>query len=680
MNDSANPVTSSNDPLLQPFQLKHLRLKNRVMSTSHAISYGEEGKPKARYQLYHEEKAKGGIALSMFGGSSTISPDSPSIFGQLDVGDDSVIPYFQEFSERLHKHGCALMCQLTHMGRRTSSYAGNWLPIIAPSRKREPLKRCFPREMDEHDIARVVNDYGEAALRCKEGGLDGLELIAGGHLIGQFLSPLANARTDKYGGSLENRMRFPLMVFEEVRRRTGEDYIVGIRTQMGEGEDGLTREDSRRVAEKLQAEGFVDFFNLNFGRMDTYWTLLEQNMPGMGFPIAPYVDRVKEFRDGLRLPVFHAARVTDVATARHAIKSGSVDMVGMTRAHIADPHIVRKIERGEEDRIRTCIGATYCMTPRRSCIQNPATGKEGSLPHQPSKAAAKLKVVVVGGGPAGLEAARVSAARGHEVVLFEAASELGGQLILASKVGWRRDMATIGKWLAVEVAKAGVDIRLNQYAGHEEVEAENPDAVIVATGGIPDFSDIEGGDLCQSSWDILSGEPIAQNVLVYDELGQNQAGGCADFIADSGAKVELVTRDNVYGFDLGWPDQTFQRKRFYDKNVSVTIDYQLRKVTRDGNQLLATFVNVLNGGVITRTVDQIVIERGTEPAGTLFEDLRAGSSNDGVVDLGALVKLGPQSVEVRAEGKYRLFAVGDAVQSRDVHAALLDSLRLCAAL
>lgn len=270
MNDHTTPVISSSDPLLQPFQLKHLRLKNRVMSTSHAISYGEEGKPKARYQLYHEEKAKGGIALSMFGGSSTISPDSPSIFGQLDVSDDSVIPYFQEFSDRLHKHGCALMCQLTHMGRRTSSYAGNWLPIIAPSRKREPLKRCFPREMDEHDIARVVKDYGEAAFRCKEGGLDGLELIAGGHLIGQFLSPLANARTDKYGGSLENRMRFPLMVFEEVRRRTGDDYIVGIRTQMGEGEDGLTRGDSRLVAEKLQAEGLVDFFNLNFGRMDTY--------------------------------------------------------------------------------------------------------------------------------------------------------------------------------------------------------------------------------------------------------------------------------------------------------------------------------------------------------------------------------------------------------------------------
>ena len=207
------------DPLLQPFQLKHLHLKNRIMSTSHACGLEEGGLPKEAYQRYHEEKARGGIALSMFGGSSNVAPDSPNTFQQLYVGDDAIIPYLQSFSERMHAQGAALMCQITHLGRRGDTYADNWLPTIAPSPIRETLHRAFPREMDRHDIDRVVKAFGAAALRCKEGGLDGIETLAGAHLIGQFLSPVTNKRSDDFGGSLENRCRFGLMVFEEIRRR-----------------------------------------------------------------------------------------------------------------------------------------------------------------------------------------------------------------------------------------------------------------------------------------------------------------------------------------------------------------------------------------------------------------------------------------------------------------------------
>ncbi|MEK9726044.1 MAG: hypothetical protein VW405_21505, partial [Rhodospirillaceae bacterium] len=238
-------MSSANDPLLQPFQLRHLTLRNRVMSTSHAPAYVDDGKPQARYRAYHAEKAKGGLALSMFGGSSNVAADSPSVFGQIYAGDDGVIDHFQKFADVMHAHGCALMCQLTHMGRRTTWADGWWLPVIAPSRVREPAHRAFPKEMDADDIARVAKAFGAAARRCKEGGLDGLELLAHGHLLDQFWTPLVNKRSDGYGGSLKNRMRFSLEVLDEVRRQVGPDFIVGIRMGLVMVEHILQRMDKR---------------------------------------------------------------------------------------------------------------------------------------------------------------------------------------------------------------------------------------------------------------------------------------------------------------------------------------------------------------------------------------------------------------------------------------------------
>ena len=242
----------SKDPLLQPLRIKHLTLKNRIMSTSHACGLEEGGMPTEAYQAYHEEKAKGGLALTMFGGSSNVAPDSPNVFRQLNVGVDEIIPHLQRFSARIHRHGAALMCQITHLGRRGESYAQDWLPTIAPSPVRETLHRAVPKEMDAHDIARVVAAFGDAAWRCKEGGLDGVETLAGAHLIGQFLSPATNRRGDGFGGSLENRCRFGLMVFEEMRRRIGDDFLLGFRFVVDEGhEAGLCFEDCLAIAKDL---------------------------------------------------------------------------------------------------------------------------------------------------------------------------------------------------------------------------------------------------------------------------------------------------------------------------------------------------------------------------------------------------------------------------------------------
>ena len=219
------------DALLRPLKIGNIVIRNRVMSTSHAPGYGRDGKPQERYQLYHEEKAKGGIGLTMFGGSSSVSPDSPAApWNQISVADDTIVPYFRQFAERIHRHGATLMIQLTHMGRRTRWDTENWLPTLSASPRREPASRSIPREMEQEDIDRVIADFAAAARRAQDGGLDGCEVSAAhGHLIDQFWSPSVNRRTDGYGGSLPERMRLGFEILEAMREATAGKFVIGMR-------------------------------------------------------------------------------------------------------------------------------------------------------------------------------------------------------------------------------------------------------------------------------------------------------------------------------------------------------------------------------------------------------------------------------------------------------------------
>jgi 2,4-dienoyl-CoA reductase-like NADH-dependent reductase (Old Yellow Enzyme family) len=676
--DKSKQRTMSGDPLLQPIRIKGLTIKNRILSTSHAISYAQDGKPKQRYQLYQEEKAKGGIGLTMIGGASNVAPDSPSVFGQLYVGDDDVIPYFEELSERIHRYGAALMCQLTHMGRRTSNLGANWLPTIAPSYIREDMHRSFAREMDRHDIDRVVKAFGDAAWRCQEGGLDGCEVIATSHLIDQFWSLRTNHRTDEFGGSLPNRMRFSRMVLDEIRQRTGDDFIISLRMTMEEDSaPGLTREDCLRIAQSHRDDGTIDVLNLVHGHLDTFQGLANY-MPGMAAPSAPYLAMAGEFRAEIGLPVFHATRITDVATARHAIREGLVDMVGMTRAHIADPHIVNKINAGEEDRIRPCVGATYCSTYRQ-CIHNAATGREATLSHliEPADTPAK-KVVVVGGGPGGMEAARVCAERGHKVVLFEAATQLGGQVILAAKAVRRGDMIGISDWLSTELGHLAVDIRFNILAEAEDILPEEPDIVIVAAGGVPDNAEFQGAELCLNVWDVLSGHASPSGkVMVYDVTGKNQAASCVDHLASAGAELEVVSPDSMIAAEVSKIERPFYLQRFYESGVILRPDHIVVRAQKHNNQILVTTRNRLTKIEGTQVVDHLVVENGTFPNDEVYRDLKERSVNGGVIDLDALLAGHSQPLMGGGPGEFQLFAVGDAVSSRDIHAAILDASRLC---
>ena len=680
MNDTTAHPTRTDDPLLRPLTIKHVTFRNRVMSTSHASTLDDGGMPAERYQRYHEEKAKGGIGLTMFGGSSMVSPDSSWGGGQVNVSRDDVIPFLQAFSARVHGHGAGIMCQISHLGRRADAFSMNWLPTLGPSPIRETRHRNIPREMDRADIDRIVRDYAQAAYRCQQGGLDGVETVTGGHLIGQFFSPRTNHRTDAFGGSLENRARFGLMVHEAIRKRVGDRFLVGIRFVVDEGtEDGIDFDECVRIARLFEGAGHIDFFNGIFGRMDTDLALAEHNMPGMSQPLAPFLKQVGAFKRETKLPVFHAARIPDLATARYALAEGLLDMVGMTRAHMADPQIVNKLARGEEDRVRPCVGASYCMYKKVACIHNPATGREHLLPQVVVRSGAPgRRVVVVGGGPAGLEAARVAAERGHDVVLFEAASELGGQMLLAVRATWRRDLIGIVDWRAAELGRLGVDVRLNVYAGSDDIARENPDVVIIATGGVPDLAPIDGGEYCQTVWDVLSDDvPAKSDVLIYDQMGRHQGVSAALHLADKGHTVQFVTIDDNVGLEMEYNARVVYRKRFAERGVKVTLDQTLVAVRPAGNRLEAVFKHELTGTQSTLHAAQVIVERGTMPISEVFDALRPGSANDGQTDIDALLD---GVTQPRHPGGYELHRIGDAVTSRNVHAAIYDALRLCMAI
>ena len=676
--------TSRYPNLLEPFRLRHVTFRNRLMSTSHAPGYVEDRHPKLRYQLYHEEKAKGGLALTMFGGSSNIAPDSPSAFGQIWIGDDSIVPVLREFSERIHRHGCALMCQITHMGHRTLWNVEDWLPPIAPSPVREHAHRSFPKEMDRGDIRRVVRAFGDAAVRCRDGGLDGVELLAYGHLIHQFWTPLVNRRTDEYGGSLENRARFGLEVLEEVRRRVGNDFLVGFRMMGDELKDGgLDQEDCLALAKIYADTGMCDFLNVIAGQVGDERGL-SLSIPSMAGPRAPYVHIAARMKRETGVAVFHATRIMDLPTAEHCVREGLVDMIAMTRAHMADPHIVAKMMRGEEERIRPCVGAGYCIDRiyvggDALCLHNPATGRERTMPHVvgPSPGP-RRKVVVMGAGPAGLEAARVSALRGHEVVVFEAASEPGGQIVLAARATWRKELLGIAEWLAAEVERLGVALHLNRYAESADVLAERPDVVVAATGGVPNLERVAGAEHAVSVWDVLGGqvEPGAE-VLVFDDHGDHQGPSVVDYLASRGSSVELATPDRLTAQEVGATNYPVYLASFYAKGVTLTPDRRLRSVERDGNRLRAVLRNEYTDEDEARVVDQVVVEHGTLPAAELFHELAPLARNEGELDIKALIAGRPQAIASNPDGAFMLFRVGDAVASRNVHAAIHDSLRLC---
>ena len=669
------------DPLLQPFKLRHLHLKNRVMSTAHAPAYAEDGHPRDRYRLYHEEKARGGLALTMIGGSTNVSPDSPSVFGQLYAGDDSIVPWFQKLTSGVKAYGAAVMCQLTHMGRRTGWDSGDWLPVIGASGQREQAHRAIPKAAEVHDLARVSQDFAAAAKRCQDGGFDGIELLSHAHLLGQFLSPQLNDRDDHYGGGLDNRLRLTLEVLDAVRQAVGPDFIVGLRVTADElSPGGMQAQEGALVAQKLEATGQVDFLNVLGGQ--PYDDLgLAGWVPPMGHRDFLKIDAFKSLREATNLPLIFAGGINDLATARHALREGLVEMVGMTRAHMADPYLVQKILGGDEERIRPCVGLGYCVDRVNQgkdavCGQNAVTGREGFLSHRPLLARKARRIVIVGGGPGGLEAARLAAAARHDVTLFEASDKLGGQLLLASKGEVRRQIEGVRQWLVDEVSRAGVRLELGTYAQARDVAALAPDLVIDATGGYPAALEVPGGELASSAWDVLArqGENLG-TVLLWDQIGDQPGAVAADFLSRQN-KVIWATPDGQPLAQLGPTNQSVAKRHLYGRGVEFRCDVEIERISEYGNMKQVRLRNILTGHCEDLVVDQVVIETGTQPLGEPYGELVNHSRNLGEIDLSAFARGQLRLPNANPDAGFDLVRIGDAVASRNLHAALFDANRV----
>jgi 2,4-dienoyl-CoA reductase-like NADH-dependent reductase (Old Yellow Enzyme family) len=620
----------------------------------------------------------------MTAGSAVVSPDSPPVFGNLLAYQDEIVPWMRRLTDDCHAHGAAVMIQLTHLGRRTVWNKADWLPVLAPSPVREAAHRAFPKALEDWDIARIVGDYAAAAARMEAAGLDGIEIEAYGHLPDQFWSPATNHRDDVYGGSLENRLRFIKQVLAAVRAAITPRFIVGVRMVADEDWDiGLSRQEGVEIARRLVATGQVDFLNVIRGHMDTD-AALTRVIPIQGMRAAPHLDFAGEVRAATHFPVFHAARIQDVATARHAITAGKLDMVGMTRAHIAEPHIARLLAEGREAEIRPCVGATYCLDRIYEgndavCVHNAATGREATMPHVITPVdGPRRKIVVVGAGPGGLEAARVAAARGHAVTLFEAAEKPGGQILLACRLARRRELIGIVDWRMQRLAAAGVRSRFGTYADASDVLAETPDVVILATGGVPNTAVLEAGnDLVVSTWDVLSGAVApAARVLVFDDNGGHPAMQTAELLAEAGSTVEIITPERYFAPEIGGMNHTLYAAAFHRRSVRVTINARLLSVRREGNTLAATIGSDHGPQRFERVADQVVVEHGTLPVIELYDAMRPYSANSGEVDHPALLAGRRQDVRRNPAGLFQLFRIGDAVASRNIHAAIFDALRL----
>ena len=617
--------------LFSPLQVGPATFRNRIFSTGHMTCLLDDYLPDDRFVAYHEARAKGGAALIV---TEAAAVHWTSGTRNLDASKDACIPGYKRTAEAVHRHGCAIFGQLGHGGIYAATTADGSLGVAhGPSQVTTERSHTVSREMSTAIIRDLTHAYGAAAARMKRAGLDGVEILASHSLLpAQFLNPHINRRTDAYGGSLENRMRFLREVIDCVREHVGADTVVGMRISGDEMHpEGGDPDEILEVCRLIAADGGVNYLNVIAGSMIALKGSIHV-VPPMNIEhgyLAPMADAVKKLVD---IPVFVAGRINQPQEAEKIIAGGQADMCGMTRAQICDPELANKAQDGRSDDIRACIACNQaCIGHMQvglgiSCIQHSETGREVDYGERRS-AIEPRSVMVIGGGPAGMKAAAVAAERGHDVTLYEATNQLGGQAQLAQMLPGRAEFGGIITNLSHEMDLAGVNVVKNTVVDMTMIEREGPGAVIVATGALPRRPQIEGAEEAHivDAWAVLKGEVnVGGRVVVADWRCDWIGLGIAEKLARDGCQVTLA----VDGYMPGQRIQMYVRDRWVGElhKLGVEIVPYARLFGADADSIY--FQHATSGEpIIVDEVDTLVTSLGHMSVDTLSETLEDWSGD-----------------------------------------------------
>ncbi len=645
--------------LFSPLRIGPLTVANRLVFSAHLTNYAQDGRPSEQHAAYYAERAAGGVGLIITEEHSTHPTDWP--YEKLIHGfHENVLPGYRRITEAVHRHGVPILAQLNHNGGQASSMYTR-LPVWAASAVPDPLFREVPKAIDEREIAEVIAGYADVAGRCADGGFDGIELqCSHSSIVRGFLSPLTNKRRDRYGGSLENRMRLLLELVDAVRQAIGPQRALGVRLCGDELMDGgTTLADAVEVARAVEATRTVDFVNTSIGVATATLHMIEASMavpPGYALFIA------SALRRAIDLPVIGVGRFKDPLQAERALHDGHCDLVGVVRGQIADSHFAAKSRAGHTEDIRLCLSCNQECVGRMGlnrwlgCIENPRTGREAEPPSSP--ATTRRRVLVVGAGPAGLEAAAVAAERGHDVAVYEQADAAGGQARLAASVPSRAEFGDIVRNQLKRCARVGVKICYGERVDADAIRQADPEAVVVATGAVPvppHWAPAANGDGATPVVDVsavLTGAASPSGrVVVIDELGFHQATSVAELLADRGCEVEVVTPGMVVGQDLGVTlDMEGWNMRAATKRIAQNTD--LVPMGLEGNNL--SLLHHPSGRMEQREVDWVVTAAPWQASDGLYFALKQ------------------EGVDVHR--------AGDCVAPRRAHAAVVEGSRVGAAL
>ncbi len=619
--------------LFTPMKIGNVEIPNRMVVPAMAMDYNNyDGTLTEKYMAYHEEKAKGGWGL-IITENYTISEHAGGLDRIAGLYNDDQIALNKEFTDRIHKYPTKIFCQIYHAGRQTNPMVNGGGEVISASPIPCPWNRQLPRPLTVEEIHKIVEDFGDTALRAKKAGFDGIEVHAGhGYLLAQFLSPYSNKRVDEYGGCLANRARIVHEIIDNIRSKVGKDFPVIIRfsaVEMKEG--GRTIAESRILARWFEEWGF-DGIHSSTG---TYSTNYQSIVSHMYTDLAWAVDYAAEVKRMVNIPVIAVNRINDPEMADTILELNKADFVAMGRASLADPYFPAKAKKGEYENIRYCIGCIQgCVDNGQGptgakCLVNPTLGKEYKLDY--SKVESPKNVVVIGGGVGGLEAARAAAIKGHHVKLYEKQDFLGGQFVSAAFPPNKGSLAMYTNWILKEIKESTVEVHLNTEVTMDLLKKENPDVIICATGGKPIRPNIPGINLphVYSAEEVLLGKVQPADVIVV--CGGGEVGAeTASHLAIQERMVTLVEMKDQMLTDINGVAAIAINKNLDKYNVARHLGTKVVAIEDDG------VVVDKKGETFKIPCQMVVLGMGYTPENSLVEALK--EEFDNVMVVGGAVK------------------------------------------